>query len=269
MSINHQGKQECIDNEVIKSASWFLDPGYSEQYDDALNASLVLMSCSIHLDGKKQIVNELDENEEPRIIKLIINRLQNKNENDDMRKNLKHALVNVSELPLGFLRICHDLSDKVETLDELFGPRSVKGLHELLPKLSQYKDPPEIRGDTELESNLENFRKYMKAMARIFDKYKEDAANVASNETINFTEKIAPFINPDLMLQKEAFTCLNEMRIDHYNCHVLNKFLQYYGNQHLKTQRFPTGVTSIMEEIQRENPNLIAIVMEASESILT
>ena len=109
----------------------------------------------------------------------------------------------------------------------------------------------------------------MKAMAQIFDKYKEDAANVASNETINFTEKIAPFINPDLMLQKEAFTCLNEMRIDHYNCHVLNKFLQYFGNQHLKTQRFPTGVTTIMEEIQRENPNLIAIVMEASESILT
>jgi len=79
---------------------------------------------------------ELDENEEPRIIKLMINRLQNKNEHDDLRKNLKHALINVSELPLGFLRICHDLSDKVETLDELFGPRSVKGLHELLPKLS-------------------------------------------------------------------------------------------------------------------------------------
>jgi hypothetical protein len=33
------------------------------------------MSCSIHLDGKKQIVEELDEMEEPRIIKLIIQRL--------------------------------------------------------------------------------------------------------------------------------------------------------------------------------------------------
>lgn len=53
MSVNHQGKQECIDHLVIKSSSWFLDTGYSNAYDDALNASLVIMSCSIHLDGKK------------------------------------------------------------------------------------------------------------------------------------------------------------------------------------------------------------------------
>lgn len=46
-----------------------------------------------------------------------------------MRKNLKISLINVAELPIGFLRICHDLSDKVEILDEIFGPKSVKGLH--------------------------------------------------------------------------------------------------------------------------------------------
>jgi len=40
----------------------------------------------------------------------------------------------------------------------------------------------------------------MKAMAIIFEKYKEDAAQVAMDETINFSEKIAPFLNPDLML---------------------------------------------------------------------
>lgn len=75
MSVNHQGKQECIDHQVIKSSSWFLDEAYSQAYEDALNASLVIMSCSIHLDGKKQIVNEIDQNNEPRIIKLMINRL--------------------------------------------------------------------------------------------------------------------------------------------------------------------------------------------------
>ena len=53
ISVNHQGKQECIDNEVIKSASWFLDDSYTDLYEDSLNASLVIMSCSIHLDGKK------------------------------------------------------------------------------------------------------------------------------------------------------------------------------------------------------------------------
>ena len=47
---------------------------------------------------------------------------------------------------------------------------------------------------------MEDYRKYLKAMAYIFEKYKEDAAQVAVDETINFSEKIAPFINPDLML---------------------------------------------------------------------
>jgi hypothetical protein len=37
-------------------------------------------------------------------------------------------------------------------------------------------------------------------MSIIFEKYKEDAAQVAIDETINFSEKIAPFINPDLDL---------------------------------------------------------------------
>lgn len=75
MSVNHQGKQECIDHKVIKASSWFLDEEFTDQYEDALNTSLVIMSCSIHLEGKKQIVNEVDENGEPRIIKLMINRL--------------------------------------------------------------------------------------------------------------------------------------------------------------------------------------------------
>jgi hypothetical protein len=155
----------------------------------------------------------------------------------------------VAELPIGFLRICHDLSDKVEILDEIFGPKSVKGLHQLLPKISQYKFPPEIRGDMELEINLDNYRKYLKAMAMIFEKYKEDAAKIAMDETINFSEKIAPFINPDLMLQKEAFICLNETRIDRYNCHILHKFLQDFGNQPIETSSVDGGVTTIMAEL--------------------
>ena len=116
-----------------------------------------------------------------------------------MRKNLKAALVNVAELPEGFLKICHQLSDKVDILDEIFGAKSIKGLHQLLPKLSQYENPPEIRG-TELEMNLEDYSKYLKAMSMIFEKYKEEAANVAMDETINFSEKIASFLNPNLML---------------------------------------------------------------------
>jgi hypothetical protein len=92
-----------------------------------------------------------------------------------LRKNLKVALINVAELPDGFLKICHELADKVEILDEIFGPRCVKALHQLLPKLSLYDHPPEIRG-SEIEVNLEDYRKYMKALSIIFEKYKEEAA---------------------------------------------------------------------------------------------
>jgi hypothetical protein len=161
------------------------------------------------------------EEGEPWIIQLMIHRLQDQQENPDLRKNLKVGLINVSELPEGFLRICHDLADKVHILDELFGPKSVKGLHELLPKLSQYKLPPEIRGDPNLDSNIDNYRKYIKAMATIFLKYTELATQVAVNETINFSEKLVPFVSPDLMIQKEVFTCLNEVKINPYNCHIL------------------------------------------------
>jgi hypothetical protein len=60
----------------------------------------------------------------------MINRLLSQDEqNPDLRKNLKVALMNVAELPEGFLKICHELSDKVEILDEIFGPKSVKALH--------------------------------------------------------------------------------------------------------------------------------------------
>jgi len=238
MSVNHAGKQECIENFVIKSSSYFLDESYTYLYEDALNASLVIMSCSIHLDGKKQIVYEEDQNGEPRIIKLMINRLmeyEGQESHPDLRKNLKVALTNVAELPDGFLKICHELADpdKVQILDEIFGPKSVKALHQLLPKLSDYENPPDIIGSP-LELEIENYRKYLKAMSLIFEKYKEEAAEVAMNETINFSEKIAPFLNPQLMLQKEALICLNEIKIDHYNCHILQKFMEEYGEYQIQ-----------------------------------
>jgi len=116
--------------------------------------------------------------------------------------------MNVAELPEGFLKICHELSDKVEILDEIFGPKSVKALHQLLPKISQYENPPEIRG-SELELQLEDYRKYMKAMAIIFEKYKEDAAQVAMDETINFSEKNCSFFKPRLDAVKGSFDLLS------------------------------------------------------------
>jgi hypothetical protein len=37
----------------------------------------------------------------------------------------------------------------------------------------------------------------IRALATLFKKYQEEAAQVAIDETINFAEKLAPFINPE------------------------------------------------------------------------
>lgn len=65
MSINHEGKQECIEDKVILNAWRYLD---AEDYSKRLNASLVLMSCTIHLEGKKQAVQFEEVPKQPIIL---------------------------------------------------------------------------------------------------------------------------------------------------------------------------------------------------------
>lgn len=76
------------------------------------------------------------------------------------------------------------------------------------------------------------------ALAYLFKNYKEQAAQVAIDETINFSEKLAPFINPEYGVQKEVFVCLAEiLSLDAYNCHILQKFILRYGELPVKDGR--------------------------------
>ena len=84
----------------------------------------------------------------------------------------------------------------MEILDEVFGPRCIKSLHNLLPKLTDYVDPLRI----ESKDIGSKYMKYIKSLAYIIKKYKDEAAQVAVDETINFAEKLAPFINPETQL---------------------------------------------------------------------
>jgi len=110
-----------------------------------------------------------------------------------LRKNLKIALLNIAELPEGSLKITHELSDKMDLLDEVLGPYSIKYLHNLLPKLSDYHDVLRI----ENKDIAAKYMRYVKSMAYIMKKYKEDAAQVAIDDTINFAEKLGPYLNPE------------------------------------------------------------------------
>lgn len=98
MSINHEGKEECITNKVIERSYSYLIAGPGRSYEDALNTSLILMSCSIHLQGKKQIIELLDMEDNPLIIQAIVERLKSP-EYPNLRNNLKIVLTNVAELP--------------------------------------------------------------------------------------------------------------------------------------------------------------------------
>lgn len=228
MSINHKGKQECIEDKVINNAWKYLD---AAQFQKRLNASLVLMSCTIHLDGKKQAVFYEDIPGQPSVLQKIIERLSDMQE-PDMRKNLKVTLINIAELPDGFLKITHELSDKLGLLEEVFGPRAIKALHNLLPKLSEYADPLKIEAAT-----AQKLGRYVKSIAYVMKTYKDEAAQVAVDQTINFSEKLAPFINPETGMQKETILCLREVcSIDQYNCHVLKKFLLKYGDVPVKRE---------------------------------
>ena len=101
MSINHEGKEECIQHGVIATCYKYLALSPDRSYEDALNTSLILMSCSIHLEGKNQIVDQVDPAQNPVIIQTIISRLEI-DKYPDLRNNLKVALTNVAELPRGF-----------------------------------------------------------------------------------------------------------------------------------------------------------------------
>lgn len=113
--MNHEGKQEAIDDEVIMNAWKYFD---SSDFTDRFNASHVLMSCTIHLDGKKQAVSCTDDAGNPVIIQRMVMILFQKEEN--LRVNIKTSLLSISELPLGFDKVIHELSDKTELLDEVF-----------------------------------------------------------------------------------------------------------------------------------------------------
>ena len=95
------------------------------------------------------------------------------------------------------------------------------------------------------------------SLSYLFKKYKELAAEVAINETINFSEKLAPFINPEYQMQKEVIVCLEEVLTqDAYNCHILNKFVVKYGD-------LPVNGTTLKNEMLQVCHDLLELADDA------
>ena len=173
----------------------------------------------------------------------------------DLRNNLKVALTNVAELPRGFEEITRQLLTKISILDEVFGARAVKPLHNFLPKLSEYDAM--LDSCPKLLSDWAPWSQVIDALAFLFQKYKEEAAQVAVDETINFSEKLAPFINPKFGVQNKVFICLAEiLSIDAYNCHTMQKFILKYGE-------LPVNNRTLKHEMFQECHEIFELAMEA------
>ena len=184
--LHFKGKEEAISEKVILYAWKFLN---SEDIKTCFNASHVLMCCTLHLEGKKQATEEVDEKDNPIILQKIVEKLNNLSD-EWLRENLKSTLLNISELPAGFLKITHELSDKFDLIDEVFGVKSIKSLVELLPSIDTYPDPQNI----DIKENEKHFQ-YVHTINKLFEKYGGKAAEVACGETINFDQQLAPYTN--------------------------------------------------------------------------
>lgn len=254
ISLNHDGKQEAIDNKVILFAWRFLS---STDFQDRFNASHVLMSCTIHLDGKKQAVNCMDDSKNPIIIQKMVERLSDKEEN--LRMNIKVTLTNISELPLGFDKVIHELRDKIDLLDEVFQERGLMSLVHLLPKIEEYDDPLDLDS-----SSQKKYLNYVDSINKLFEKYEESASAVAISETINFVEKLFPYVHPNLRCFKGTINSLKEVcQKDNYSALCLKRMLNNHGDKFITLGNGRT--TNINTYLAENYSELIDIARDSKE----
>jgi len=124
----------------------------AEKYKEKMERRKQILNCEFPEEAEKKIISEQKEIKDfaysdnsihYEILEKIC-ALLNKDENYDIRENAKLCLQNLSNLPEGFIKIIDILHDKLELMDEVFGVDSLKGLTDLLPKLSTYKNPPNV-----------------------------------------------------------------------------------------------------------------------------
>lgn len=146
-----------------------------------------------------------------------------------LRENLKSTLLNISELPSGFLKITHELADKFDLMDEVHGVRGIKTLCELLPKIEEYEDPLNIN-----IKEHDHHIMYINTINKFFEKYKEEATEVATTETINFVEKVFPYISPTFPTHSATVSTIKEVCSDEYSAVLLKRLLNKYSIENQK-----------------------------------
>ena len=204
-----------------------------EKYKEKMEKRKEILNCEFPEEAEKKIILEQKEIKDfaysdnsihYEILEKICALL--KDENYDIRENAKLCLQNLSNLPEGFIKIIDILYDKLELMNEVFGVNSLKGLTDLLPKLSTYKNPPNVE-----KNMLSKYTKVIKGIIYFYEKYQEEALEILIHNTVNINEKLAPFyILNDPMIYKLAKYLTDRIgKKDPNNQKVLQDFFEKYG----------------------------------------
>ena len=111
-------------------------------------------------------------------------------------------------------------------MNTVFGVDSLKGLTDLLPKLSTYKNPPHVE-----QNLLSKYLKVIKGIIYFYEKYQEEALEILVHGTVNINEKLAPFyVYDDPSVYKYAKYLTDKIgQKDPNNHKVLQDFFEKYG----------------------------------------
>ena len=206
----------------------------AEKYKEKMERRKQILNCEFPEEAEKKIISEQKEIKDfaysdnsihYEILEKIC-ALLNKDENNDIRENAKLCLQNLSNLPEGFIKIIDILHDKLELMDEVFGVDSLKGLTDLLPKLSTYKNPPNVE-----KKMLSKYTKVIKGIIYFYEKYQEEALEILIHKTVNINEKLAPFyvLNDPMVYKYTKYLTDRIGKKDTNNQKVLQDFFEKYG----------------------------------------
>ena len=231
-----EGKVEALNERMIATVSKFL---YSELDSERLFSSAFMMCISNNIEAKK-VISTFQTNGKFEILEnlcelLKINKFLNTNSKDDIpydtKENTIIALKNISELPEAFIKIVDILHDDLNLLNEVFGIKALKGLSDLLPKLSNYKNPPQVE-----KEKIPLFAKYIKGIIYFIKLYEDEAISLIINDTVNFNQKLGPFfVMNDNKMHKQAKSIINRICVkDHHNKQIIQRFIEKYGSGEIK-----------------------------------
>jgi hypothetical protein len=205
----------------------------AEKYKQKMEKRKEILNSEFPEDAEKKIIAEQKEIKDfaysdnsihYEILEKICSLLED--ENYDIRENAKLCLQNLSNLPEGFIKIIDILHNKLELMNEVFGVDSLRGLTDLLPKLSTYKNPPNVE-----QNLLPKYIKVIKGIIYFHEKYQEEALEILIHKTVNINEKLAPFyILSEPMVYKLAKYLTDIIsKKDQNNQKVLQQFFEKYG----------------------------------------